>query len=263
MKTIGIISVPEKKVIIGRKFLRPIIIKEKFGKNNKYVAAELSYTAEEITRMSTRRLHRVVRRAEKILFCEGAENVLFAKNLRNLPPVQKVYKEYALKTSKKIPPSKVVDCYLYALEKFKCSCKTRLPERAMLCDRRLLGMSFEKLSRICMDVKHITLRTGETKRGEKLANSLFEEYGILISVEAYDKSCDVNAAQVVIDVDEGRIRINDFVVDGAEYVSNSGIYGLEPAEEAACLGDECDLDVRYLMSGENVLYFKEKNNKIF
>ncbi len=233
--------------------MRPVVIKESFGKNNKYIAAELSYSTQEIIRMGQNRLRKVLNRAERFLLCNGAYDVLLSKNLRELAPVQKMCRENPPQRSKKIPSSKVVECYLYAMDISNKGVDKRYIKRAIIYDSGMKGTTFENLSKICMDVKQVGLWTSEKGKGERLAQKLFEEYGVLMSVKDYADKPELNSEHIVIDVDEGRVRINDFVVDGAEFVSNSGVYGLDPAEEAACLGDDCDLSISRLMSGENVL----------
>lgn len=252
MKTIGIISVPEIKLTIGRIIVRPIVIKENFMGNNKYVVAEVSYTAEDIMRFGERKLRKITNRAKRHLESRGAENVLFAQNVRNVLKKRDLYEAYAPKRISKIPPCRVVECFLKALETYDF-CNKKVVEKVVVYDKEMRGVDFESLLKICMKVKEVILFTDNTEKAEIPAQKLFEEYGVLINVKENRLAQGVNLPQIMIDVDKGRIRIKDFVVDGAEFVSNSGIYDLDPQEEAECLGDECDLLIRNLMSGKIVL----------
>ncbi len=253
MTTIGIISVPEKKVAMRRRFLRRIVIKEKFGNNNKYIVAELFCTEEELKKMSSRRALRAVRSAKSFLVGEGAEKVLLSKTVRDIMSAKGIYETENVEKLYKIPPHRMVECFMIAIEKYKGACGGKMPNCAVICDRELKGIEYDKLSRICMEIRCINILTENTRRGEKLSEELFEEYGVMIGVFEYDKITEHGHVNILIDVDAGRIRINDFVIDGAEFISNSGNYQLDPAEEAVCLGDECDLVVQNLISGKNIV----------
>lgn len=252
MKTIGIISVPEIKLTIGRKIIRPIVIKEEFERNNNYIVAEISHTAEEIMHYGERKLRRIVCKAKRLLASQGVEGVLLSQNIRDILQKRNLYEQFAPKRSNRIPPCRVIECFFKALKIYN-GCNDKVEEKAVICDSEMRGVDFDCLLKICMKVKNVVLYTDNTENAEGLAQKLFEEYGVLITVKKYRLIERANLPQIMIDVDRGRVRIRDFVVDGAEIVSNSGKYGLDPQEEAECLGDECCLSIRSLMSGKIVL----------
>ncbi len=252
MKTIGIISVPEIKLTTGRIIMRPVVVKETFMGNNKYIVAEISYTAKDIMRVGERKLRKITDRAKRHLESRGAEGVLFAQSIRNILQKRNLYEGFAPKRINKIPSCRMVECFFKALE--RCGCyNEKVADKAVICDNEMRGVDFEGLLKICMKVKDVVLCTNNTENAEMLAQKLFEEYGVLITIKENRLTEGANLPQIMIDIDKGRIRIKDFVVDGAEFVSDSGKYGLDPQEEARCLGGECDLSIRSLMSGKIVL----------
>ena len=252
MKKIGIISVPQIKLTIGRRIMRPIVITEEFERDNKYIVAEISYSVEEIMHFGEKKLRNVVGRAKRLLESQGADGVLFAQSLRNVLQNNSVYDCFAPKRINKIPPCRVVECFLKALQIYDV-CKEKVADRVVVCDREMRGVDFDELLKICMKSRDVVLYTWCIEKAERVAQKLFEEYGVLITVKKHILTDSIARPQIMVDIDKGRVRIKDFVVDGAEFISGSGKYALDPQEEAQCLGDECRLSIRNLMSGKIVL----------
>lgn len=123
----------------------------------------------------------------------------------------------------------------------------------IISDSKLKAVTIEDLADVCMDARRIVLRTEDEQRAKNLADILFREYGVLIKIESNDFNKEDNNAYFLIDADEGKIRAGDCIADGAELVSNSGIYALDPAQEAFYLGDENVFDIKSLLLGKNKL----------
>lgn len=253
MKTFGIISVPTEKKGAMDRFLARAEIKEIFGNAPRYIVAELSHRKEELLKMREGSIRRALNKADKALKRRGAENVFLSGDLRQLIPYDSLKDEYKHNRTYQIPAAKMFACYKYLREKTDGLSTQKTQKAMIISDDKLQAVTIEDLAEVCMDARRIILRTGEERKAKSFADVLFEEYGVLIEIEENDFLKDDNSAYFLIDVDKSRIRVGDCVADGAELVSRSGIYALDPAEEAFCLGDENIFDIKNLLLGKNKL----------
>ncbi len=253
MKTFGIISVPTDKKGFRARALRTAEIKEIFGSNPRYIVAEIAYTREELMRMRGRFIKKAVIKADKELKRRGAENVFLAENFKSIVRDSALLSEYEHNRIYKIPANKIFMCYKYLKQKTCELSSQRARNSLIISDSKLRAVTIENLADVCMDARHIVLRTEEEQRAKSLADILFKEYGVLIKIECNDGSGGDNSSYFLIDADAGKVRAGDCLADGAELVSNSGIYALDPAEEAFYLGDENVFDIKSLLLGKNKL----------
>lgn len=253
MKTFGIISVPTNKKVFRVRALRIAEIKEIFGENPRYIVAEIAYTREELMRMRGRGIKKAVLKADKELKRRGAENVFLAENIRNIIWDSALLSEYEHNRIYKIPANKIFMCYKYLKQKACEVSYQRTRNSLIISDSKLRAVTIENLADVCMDARNIVLRTQEEQRARELADILFKEYGVLIKIEGDKASGKDNNSYFLIDADAGKVRAGDCLADGAEFVSNSGIYELDPAEEAFYLGDENAFYIKSLLVGKNKL----------
>lgn len=240
---------PTKNKQLRDRAFRQIIIKESFGVNPKYIVAELAFSADKLKRMRAGARKRIMAKAERLLRCSGADDVLLTDECKELFLNQSGEDLYSHRKSRTIPCSKLTECFMIFLKKTENVRYNRL----VIYDENLSCVSFDRLADICGSVRYITLYTGRIRDGERIAEALLGEYGILISVQSYDERDDARTAGMLIDAENRRVRIGDFVIDGAEFASNAGNYRLDAAEMAACMDDECCLDVKNWLSRENVI----------
>lgn len=247
MNHIGIISVPEKKKNIRTRLLCPVVIKEAFGKNPHYSVAELAYSESELKTMRTKKLVRLMQKATAILKSNGAEAALPSDVLREI--IENYHPKLVLnfKKSYKIPPNRISFCFLKLWSKINE--QSRYGATLTISDKDLRGVSLPLLEELCTTARQITIRTDKLTSAQRIADDIFCEYGVLIKVEPYTEKKVYSYS--FIDADEGRIRIGDCIADGAEFISNSGIYKLDPAEEAVYLCDENFLEIKSLLVGQN------------
>ena len=215
--------------------------------------AELSYGREKLLKMGQRSIRRVLKRADKALKRRGAENVFLSGDLREIIPYESLKDEYKHNRTYQIPMTKIFACYRCLRVRMDEWLAQKTPKEMIISDGNLQAVTVEDLAEICADARRIILRTNEERKAKRVADILFEDYGVLIEIEKNDFLKDNNCAYFFIDVDKGKIRMGDCVADGAEFVSKSGIYALDPAEEAFCLGDENVFDIKNLLLGKNKL----------
>ncbi len=251
MKTFGIISVPTDKKGFRVKALKTAEIKEIFGTNPRYIVAEIAYTREELVKMRGRHIKKAVLKADKELKRRGAENIFLAENFKSIIRDSSLLPEYEHNRIYKIPANKIFMCYKYLKQKTCGLSSWRARNSLIISDSKLRAVTIEDLADVCMDAKRIVLRTEEEQRAKSLADILFKEYGVLIKIESNNFAKEDNSAYFLLDADAGKIRAGDCLADGAELVSNSGIYALDPAEEAFYLGDENAFDIKSLLLGKN------------
>lgn len=246
MPIIGIISVPQKRQSLVGKMFNKIKIKEKFGDSPEYIVAETAACMADLALMSAAKAKRLMEKAERILTRSGAEVVLLSKSCKTV----EFCNGYMHKDkSYRIPYTKIFDCFWFCCDKVGADYNKSLH----LFDRRLAAVNYECLSRLCMSVRNLTLYTDDAGEAEALAERLFAEYGICIKVAACRDTETKSTAHMLLDADKGVVRIGDFRVDGAEFFSKSGEYGLDAAEEIAFLGDNADFEVRAWRAGKNVI----------
>ncbi|MBQ3573705.1 MAG: hypothetical protein IJA16_03820 [Clostridia bacterium] len=224
-----------------------------FGNTPRYIVAELSYTKEELLKMREGSIRRALNKADKALRHQGAENVFLSGDLRQIIPYDSLKDKYKHNRTYQIPVTKMFACYKHLREKADGLSTQKTQKAMIISDGKLQAVTIEDLADVCMDARRIILRTGEGRKAKSLADVLFEEYGVLIETEENDFLKDDTFAYFLIDVDKGRIRVGDCVADGAELVSGSGIYELDPAEESFYLGAENAFDIKSLLLGKNKL----------
>ncbi len=244
MAAIGIISVHEKKASALDRLMSRVKIKEAFGSCPEYIVAEVSCSASDILKMSRKRREKLLCKARKFLFSSGATAALPSAECR---AVGLCDTEYA--RSFKIPPSRIFECFMFCRKKMG---DIDLFKELHIFDKELTAFDYEKLSALCTSVRQLVLHTDKTAEADRLAQRLFAEYGIFVKISSRPADAD-RIFYSIIDADCGIVRIGDFRIDGAEFISNSGIYNLDAAQEAAILGDSVNFEVRNWLSGKNVI----------
>lgn len=246
MSTIGIISVPKKsKSLHGRIFSR-VVIKESFGDNPKYIAAETFSSAEDIAKMSGLRLRLLINKAKKKLKATGAEVILFSSEFKACAGDK--YKCEAEK-SYKIPRRMLPECFAFAVNLAR---KNKTLNTLTVSDESLSLVSYEFLAKICCIAKNITVCTNCIGQAEDIAERIFTQYGVYVTVKSGTLPTN-NTSQAVIDADLRMVRVDDFIIDKAEFYSNSGAYQTDAAEEAAFLGERNNLKIKNWISGKNII----------
>jgi len=244
LKKIGIISVPDSKKSFKQRILNKVVIKNTFGNNPVYVVAELSYTKEKLLSFNKNKLRRIIKKAYAFLENNGADGILFSGKLNSL--LQEKYPKdfYEKNKYRKIPSCRIFDCFFELNKAFKN--KTKQSPVMLIKDTTLQAVTFKTLSMVCINAREIFIHTNMKSKVEEYSENLFSEYGVLLNINTPPPS-----PYFLIDVDMGKIRIGDCIVDGAEFVSGSGIYEADPWEEARILGEENNLKISHLLSGEN------------
>lgn len=247
MSTIGIISVPEKRLSKMGKMFNSVVIKEVFGESPKYIVAETAANDKDITTMSRRRVKKLMKKAERLLLTLNADAVLLSERCKELN-----LSNYCSSRDKryKIPAKKIFECFFFSYKKAHMFGNY---DTLHIFDPELRAITYEELLKVCLIVKYITLHTLKKDRALMLAEQLFYEYGVCIKISDIVNINEERNVQMLIDVENRKVRIGDFCIDGAEFYSKSGLYALDAAEEAAVLGENIDFQIKSWMSGKNVI----------
>lgn len=246
MPVIGIISVPMKRKSLHGRLLNRVTIKESFGESPKYIVAETFSGAEDIAKMSAVRLRLLINKAKKILKASGAEVVLFSSEFK-LCAGEKYNCE--AEKSCKIPRYMLPECFRFAAE---LAARNKPFGTLTVSDEALSLVSYEFLAQICCFAKSITVCTSCICEAEAIAERIFTQYGVYVTVKSGTAQT-ISVSQAVIDADLCTVRVNDFILDKAEFYSNSGEYQTDSAEEAAFLGERNNLKIKNWISGKNII----------
>lgn len=235
---------PDSKKSFKQRILNKVVIKNTFGNNPVYVVAELSYTKDNLFSFNKNKLRRIIKKAYTFLGNNGADGILFSGELNEF--LQEKYPKYFYEKNKykKIPACRIFECF-FELNKILKNNHKQSPVM-LIKDSNLQAVTLKTLSMICINASEIFIHTNMKSKVEEYSENLFSEYGVLLNINTPPPS-----SYCFIDVDVGKIRIGDCIVDGAEFVSGSGIYEADPREEARILGEENNLKIKYLLSGEN------------
>lgn len=246
MKVLGIITAPEKNKGITERLLHPIIIKEETNAERKYIAAELSISTDRLADIGRHRLKKMILKADRLLKNRGAAGVVLTNQCKSklLDRIDELPIEF--ERSCVIPASKMEECLAFVLTKIT---KVTSFSSAVLFDRELCVVDKGLLEKVCQAVKQISLYTCCTAKAEKLAEFMYREYGVCMFVGEYNDLTARKKAHILIDIDNARVRAGDFVVDGAEFISDIGEYELDGAEAAAVLGEENNMRIKCWLSG--------------
>lgn len=255
MATIGIISVPMiRKSRIG-KFLNSVKITEHFGDTPRYIVAEVDASITDVLSMGRLSKKHLYNKAKKLLLREGADAVLISREHRNglFDGLYKAEKSYT------IPPARIFECFFFALKNIA---DINYTKKIIILDKRLKSTDFKSVLDISYVAASIDLYTERLDDAERIEKELFYEYGVLINIKKYDKIKASKFSDIMIDVDNATIKINDFCVSGAEFISKSGNYKLEATEEAYVLGGDNMLEIDALLCGKHKI-IKDKENKTY
>lgn len=246
MPIIGIISVPRTRKSLYGRILNRVIIKESFGDSPKYIAAETFSSAEDIAKMSALRLSILVNKAKKALKSSGAEVVLFSSEFKRCAGDKY---DCEAEKSYKIPRYMLPECFMFAV---KLARKNKPLGTLTVSDEALSLVSYEFLSKICCVAKNITICTNNISKAEAVTEKIFTHYGVYVTVKSGTMPSG-NISQAIIDADLCMVRVDDFIIDKAEFYSNSGEYQTDSAEEAAFLGERNNLKIKNWISGKNII----------
>lgn len=246
----GIISVPKKKYRLIDRLMRPIKTEVTFGNSPEYIVAELAFCQDDIAKMSIKKLKRILDRAELMLKNQGAVAVFFSEDLKQCLNLKQRHLLPQIRKSFKIPPSRIFEAYNLMRDSLAEYSAPKHEENMTIIDGALNAVTPDVIANICTDAKKITIKTNKKDKAQKIEHIIFCEYGIILNVTDIDEE-EVCKAQVLIDVDKGKIRIGDRVADGAEFVSGATAFGISSSEEAYYLGNDNLLAIKTLLSGKN------------
>ena len=245
MIVVGIISVPETKVKLYKRYFKPAYIKENLGVQ--YLVAELSVSAEQMCLLSKRILKKIIGYAEKLLKKNGATHIILTKECKGALLNSGIINKFENQKTTRIPCDKILDAYKYIVDK---TVNFNRNYGLLITDTDLSSVNYNFIEKLCTNVKYITLHTDKTEKAYEISEKLFLEYGILIEITNNRLN---KKSFYEIDFNRRIVRAGDFVIDGAEFISGATNYSLDTAEEAACFGNENKLGIKNWFSGKNKL----------
>lgn len=252
MKTVGIISVRKKKgFALGDIFKKPHT--DDFMKDEvRFVTAKAYIPRCGICMGLCFAL--ACRKLRKALAEAGADVCVIANDSKCISARDKKAENTGKVQMGGIPRTRLLECFLDCRE----ICKdVRIPDRLLIKDRDLTAVDTEFLSEVCMTVKSITLQTENGEKANKIADGLLYDLGICVDVTA-DNTKD--RTSMMIDADEGCVRVADLVADGVLYDANCGGYDIDIGEVIYALGYDPGFKIKAWKSGERLLYVnKEKS----
>ena len=234
MRRIGILSVPEKNKPLWDRIFRKITVKEQFGR---YVVAEFAVGYKTFCRMREFGRKRYIKKAERFFQSLGVDGFVAEKKLLG-------YIGDIPEHNSNVPGEKIFDCILFAVSKTQEKIKN-----LVIADRKLKTVCYDNLRRICGCAGMITLCTDEEKTAKEISDRMMYDYGICLNTVSKMPE----PARAVADVDEGYVRIGDFVIDGAEFLNDSGEYEVDMSSVAGILGEDSVIEIKNWLSGKNII----------
>ncbi len=240
MITLGIISVQEKKSGLLKRILKKQRIKCGFGENPHFVVCEIYVNPK-----NEKRNIKACEKAERFLKKQGAEAVFLTKEVKNSMGIG----NSAVRSV--VPKDDIINTYLWAAEKSE----DKFCQKLLIADKELKAVSVKALSRLCLKVKEMVVYTKCVWEMEKIAENIFREYGLWIDVKGEAIDYDEIKPSMrwnIIDVDNGFVRVKDFVVDGVVYDIDAGNYNVDKNELGEYLKDRLKPKIKSRLSGKNI-----------
>ncbi len=239
MILIGIISVQKKNNLLSYVKSKKINICDAFGDDIRFVPIEIILYRN----IKRKTLYKRIERAKILLNKKGVSQVLLTNELRDI---------LGDKKCKGIPAVNLIESFEHLYKKVGKGQYNSI----YLYDEKLSFLDYHNLSKIIYLAKSLVIYTAETERAKSLARDIFYEYGVWIDVrEGVHKDRNV---QMVIDADNGKVRIGDITVDDIEYDVDCSKYNLDfrYLADDTCLSN-C-LKIKNLMAGKNLIKLVDK-----
>lgn len=241
MHRIGILSVQKEKKSRLKNFFCRVIIKEQFGR---YVVAEITTDIAGFSKMGSIRRKRLAEKAKKLFAGYDVAEFVAEKNISEYIKADGVQNQ-------KIPASRLFEAFEFAVWKTNAKIKNLI-----IIDKELKNVDYNNLKTVCGYAKEITILTDKKEYASALSDRLMFDYGACVNVLS-DKNIKMNA---VADTDRRIVRIGDFIIDGAEFESDSGIYDIDMSSVAAILKEDNDLEIKNWISGKNIIKKVDNRN---
>lgn len=214
-----------------------------------YMTAEIEIAEEKLGRMSRKKRCRLLCKAEMQLRRLGTDKVLIDSRYKELLLAEQKNSAYFL------PPQFCFDTFELASERVRSGGRIRT---LAIYDSKLRAVSISRLENVVMSVNSISLYTEKTDEAENLADRLLDKYGILIDVMPMPTQKSEMRPEYLIDVDNGRVCVGDFAVDGIELDTELGECRLDNADIADNIELFGSLNIKRLISGKNAVDVFEK-----
>lgn len=213
-----------------------------------HMIAEIQVREGKLEAMSRKRRRKLLSKAERLLSGFGADRIL----------IDSEYKEVLLSEPQKpknlITPYFCFDAFGLAVNKVGGKRIGKLT----IYDSEMRAACMSRIENLVMSVRSISLYTDKAEEAERIADGLLLKYGILIDVMPMSgKNVDVRP-KYLIDVDNGRVCAEDFVVDGIELDADMGECQLDNTDLTDNIGIFGALNIKKLISGKNSIEVSER-----
>lgn len=227
MVSIGLITeqLTKEQKCIFRRCKKHVIYSEK--NPFELIIAEIPFNRERMTSMKEKVLVRYVKKAEKLLKENGTGHIVLSDSIKGFIMDWGMFEGNT--QHKK-------DIFLYTIpysvRQFAPKCGIDLMEaRVCIRDSKMDRISEYLMRELCYDIKNLTICTQNEKDGTNLCERFCDETGMPVKI---CKNISLGAVDVVIDVDDGFVRIGrDMVIDGIKLDFDLGGYVADSLEIAS------------------------------
>lgn len=239
MISIGIITVPKKKPTLYDRIFCKIKFTEEFGDNPRYIVVSIPVAKDNLSEMNNKRFKRIENKAKKLLSKFGAENVLYSEECQIALRKNKSV-NFEFPKSSDIPIHRLCDCFF---KFFSPVSDIYQSKRLCIIDSDFDFVNFDIIEHLCKSVKFISVFCKTPEFGKIISDKIFTKYGLWVDFFEPDAYNSKKPPFLLINADKRLVRIGDRIVCGAEFVSKSMQYRLNPAEEAYILGEKNYMDI--------------------
>lgn len=203
-----------------KRYLRELILSQK--NPFELIIAKIPYTADDIDKISPRRIKKAVLKAEKLLKKSGADKIIFTHSL----------KEYS-----KVSTDSVNQIF-YALiplcvRSIAPKCNIFPPDCRICIKTAEMDRITERLAtELCYDTKKLIIYTSDSHNAAEFQESFYNETGFFSEItDKYTAD-----AEIVIDLNQPSVRIGrDILIDGVQLDFDAGSCDVNFLDIAVCI----------------------------
>ena len=226
-------------VIHGRQ-RKKLFRKAKTIEHSKYIILELPVTVEEISKISERRLQRVLEKGIRTLQKAEVNRAVLASTLKNV-----------LDSNIRLNNFRVFDGSLQKFEflpkmvEFLCAkFELRPPDiKIGIIERKLSRISQNLIEKLCYQSKHMSIFTADIASAKRYAGFLLENFGFMLEIREIDATdCgESDGCDIMVDIDNfrasvpGKLEISEVVISSIDFPNDADMFDV-----LACLGLSAD-----------------------